>query len=469
MTDTAAGTVDVLIKGGTVVDAGTAVEADVALAAGVVVGVGRLEGRVTADRVIDARGKIVMPGLVDGHFHCAGGSASPVADDMYRGTLSAVCGGFTTVMAHVFGERGQPLQEALDGFAAGPGSAAVADFGMHCGVRPERDLIRQIAGVPESGSRSFKFHLDYRKTGDGRMFDTDLLLEAMEHVAAIGGLAIVHAEDGHVIDYLEDKSARAGTSDAASFLATRPDVSEEMAIDRVAALAELSGCAVLFAHITSARGASRLATLQAARAGLYAETQPHYLVLTDDDLQRHGIMAKVGPPLRASHDLAAVWRAVASGTVESLSSDHVAYREATKRAAGSNFLLEAPFGMPGVETVLPITYTHGVLQDRISLPRMVRLLSEAPARRLGIHPKKGSFAPGADADVVILDPTAAWTARAADLHSAADFTPYEGWTMRGRVDTVMLRGLAVVEEGRPVTGEPAGRLVRQQPVDHFRA
>ena len=177
-----------------------------------------LSGSSDAVQTVDATGSLVLPGLVDGHFHCAAASASPVADDMRQGTISAIHGGVTTVLVHVFGNRGQPLLEALAAFAAASGAQSVIDFGMHCGVRPEQDLIEQIPDVVAAGSRSFKFHLDYRKTGDGRMFDTDLLLAGMEQIASIGAVAIVHAEDGHVIDYLENKLSNSGESTPASFL-----------------------------------------------------------------------------------------------------------------------------------------------------------------------------------------------------------------------------------------------------------
>ena len=458
---------DLLIVGGTVVDGMRAAEADLAVTDGKVTAVGELSGKLRATDTVDAAGLLVLPGLVDGHFHCAAASASKIVDDMRQGTISAVHGGVTTVMVHVFGDRGQSLPEALEAFAATAGRRSVVDYGMHCGVRPEPALIAQIPEVVELGSRSFKFHLDYRKTGDGRMFDTDLLLAGMEQVASVEGLAIVHAEDGHVIDHLEDRLSGRGEHTAASYLATRPDIAESMAIDRVAALSELSGCAVLFAHISSARGALRLAELQAQRPGLHAEAQPQYLVLTDDDLRREGPMAKVGPPLRSSADNTALWNAVRRGIVASLSSDHVAYLRATKEAAGPNFLLDTPFGMPGVETMLGVVYTHGVAEARLTLPQMVRALSEAPARRFGIYPQKGSLRIGADADIVLVDLDSTWTATASTLHSAADFTPFEGWEMQGEITAVYQRGRRIVDGSELSAGEGDGRYIAQTPVDHF--
>ena len=461
------GSIDLLITGGTVVDAGGSTIADLAVTNGTITAVGELAGWLDAAQTLDATGLLVLPGLVDGHFHCAAASASPVADDMRQGTISAVHGGVTTVMVHVFGSRGQPLTEALESFAATAGAQSLIDYGMHCGVRPEPELVDQIPTVVSLGSRSFKFHLDYRKTGDGRMFDTDLLLAGMEHVASVGAVAIVHAEDGHVIDHLENKVSALGQSAVSSFLGTRPDIAEEMAIERVAALSELSGCPVVFAHVTSARSSSRLAELQARRSGLHAETQPHYLVLTDDDLQKQGAMVKVGPPLRSAADNSAMWEALRRGTVESLSSDHVPYRRAMKAAAGSDFLVDTPFGLPGVETMLGVAYTHGVTEGRVSLPQMVRFLSEAPARRFGIYPRKGSLRPGADADIVIFDSRSRWTVNSDDLHSAADFTPYEGWTFEGRVKSVFQRGRQVVADGELLAEPGDGKYVPQTAVDHI--
>ena len=177
-------------------------------------------------------------------------------------------------------------------------------------------------------------------------------------------------------------------------------------------------------------------------------------------MKSRGLLEKIGPPLRSGDDHEALWNAVSEGLIETVSSDYAPYLEEAKHATDNIF--DVPFGMPSVETLLPLTYCEGAAKGRISFPKMVQVLSENPARRFWLYPRKGSLQQGADADIVIFDPNEEWTISAAGLHTAADFTPYEGWRIRGRVVAVLLRGEVLLESGKLTKAPGVGRFVPQE-------
>ena len=453
-------TVDVLISGGRVVTGSGVLEADLAIEGGRVAGVVQRGLISEARRRIDATGKLVLPGAVDSHFHCKNRTPVPIVDDVGTGTRSAAHGGVTTVIAYVWGPPTESFVDAISAFRGDAERMAVTDFAIHCGLRPDMELLRGIPEVLGLGVRSFKFMLDYRRTGAGRMFDPDHLIAGMDIISKAGGQAIVHPEDGFLIDYLEEQAIERGDTEPGHFLPTRPSLAEATSARQVIRLSKVLNCPLYLVHLTCRESLAELVEGQTLDANLSAETQIQYLLLTDEVMHTRGPLGKIGPPLRADGEHDALWRAVSDGVIETISSDHAPYLEATKHEDENIF--DVPFGMPSVETLLPLAYSEGVAKGRISLPRMVKALSENPARRFGLYPRKGSLEQGADADVVILDPEARWTVKAAELHTEADFTPYEGWTLQGKIETVLLRGEVLVEDGELRQEAGYGGFVAQE-------
>ena len=212
--------IDTLVTGGRIVSGSGVQEADLAVQDGRIAAIVQPGLIGEACRIIDAAGKLVLPGVVDSHFHCRGRSPTPLADDVFTGTTSASYGGVTTVITYVWGQPGEPFREAIESFRNEASASALTDFAIHCGLRPEMELLLGIPEVLDLGVRSFKFMLDYRRTGAGRMFDPDHLVAGMDIIARAGGLAIVHTEDGYVIDYLENRSIAAGKVRPPDFLPT---------------------------------------------------------------------------------------------------------------------------------------------------------------------------------------------------------------------------------------------------------
>ena len=413
--------IDVLVKGGRVVSGGSVQAADLAIQDGKIAGVVRRGLIAEAGQTIDAEGKLVLPGVVDSHFHCRNRTPVPLVDDMLTGTRSAAYGGVTTVITYVWGPPGEPFAQAIEAFKEEAASKAMTDFAIHCGLRPEMELLQGIPQVLGLGVHSFKFMLDYRRTGAGRMFDPDHLVAGMDIIARAGGLAIVHPEDGFLIDFLEERSIEEGNTSPEAFLPTRPSLAEASSARYVIRMSRVLHCPLYLVHLTCRESLAELIEGRQEDGNLGAETQIQYLLLTDELMKRRGPLGKIGPPLRSGDDHEALWNAVPEGIIETISSDHAPYLEEAKHATDNIF--DVPFGMPSVETLLPLTYFEGVAKGRISLPKMAQVLAENPARRFGLYPRKGSLQEGADADVVILDPNEEWTISAGRLHTAADFTP----------------------------------------------
>lgn len=453
---------DTLIRGGTVVSDGAIFQADVGIEGGTIAGVWRGEHGLTAAREVDAAGKIVMPGGIDVHFHTQTGGIfhSTRADNMETATISAALGGVTTVLPFVWGDQGQPLEEFMGRFFELAGELAVCDYSAHCGLRPEWDLIAQIPRAFSMGVTSFKLTYAYRKTGQGRMSEDDHHMMALELIARGGGLAMFHCENGQIIDYLEDKFIREGKTTHHYFLKSRPNLAESETIHRSIVLGELTGCPVYVVHLSAREGLEEIAEAQARGKAVFTETCPQYLTLTDAELERWGVLAKIGPPLRLEPDLQAMWQGLRQGTIETIGSDHSAASVAAKNSAGDNFFM-APFGTAMVEVMMPVVYSEGVAKGRITLERFVSAFTDRPARRFGLYPRKGTLQPGSDADVLIWDPDAVWTVRASELKNPCGYHVFDGWTLKGRPWRSWLRGQPLVQDGQVLLPRGSGRKLHR--------
>jgi len=428
---------DLIIKGGLLatgagiarVDLGIRGEQVAEIAADLDVGRGR--------RVIDATGKFVLPGVIDVHTH-------PVyLDDLGGISVTAAHGGVTTMIHYAYARPGMKLLETLEKFRADGLAHSVLDFALHGGLF---DVEHQLADVPAAfkmGVTSFKVFMTYAKL---KWMTDDYWLTALMDVAAAGrGLVAVHAENGLATDYLEDKFLREGRSPVEAFTAMRPDLLEAEALNRAMSLAQVMGCPLYVPHNSAAACLEPLRRARAKGWRVYGETCPQYLTLTEETTARVGPLAKIGPPLRTPADNAALWQGLAAGTLVTVASDH-----APKAKQATDDFFAAAYGSPQIETMLTVMYDAGVNGGKISLPRLVQVMSETPARLFGLYPRKGTLAVGSDADLVIWDPTRRHTISAATQHSAAGYTLYEGRQVTGAAVLTMQRGAVIVEAGRLV-------------------
>ena len=437
----------IVIRGGRIVTAEGVRDADVATAEGRIERIGRdLDWQ--GDRDIDASGMLVLPGIIDMHTH-------PVyLDDLATLPVTGAHGGVTTVVHYAYAKPGQGLMDTLHRFRE-EGEASILDFGLHGGLFDPANQSHEIPEAFEFGVTSQKMFMAYAKLG--WMTDDYQLMRVLDILGRAGGMGMVHAENGLATDYLQDKFASEGRDPVDAFVDTRPAVLEAEAVGRAIAMAQVASCPIYIPHVSAGLALDAIVAARTRGARVLAETCPQYLTLTDADLRRQGPLLKIGPPLRTDADRAALWTGVADGSIDTVASDH-----APKAKAPGDDFDAAPYGSPQLETMLPLLLHATLGDERLTLPRLTQVLSETPARIFGLYPRKGTIAAGSDADLVVVDPAAAWTIERRASHSNATYSPYEGRTVTGRPILTMRRGEILAERGE-LTGSPGrGRFLRTE-------
>lgn len=444
------GVFDAIVEGGTVADTGGLRACDVAIRDGRVAALLALGDRAHAATRISARDCIVLPGLVDAHVHFREPGITH-KEDFGSGTRAAAAGGVTTVMEM---PTDKPLTLTPDDFLEKRALAeakAHVDFALQAGLGPDTTHVRALADL---GAVSFEVFLA-DLPGPLLVATGQELLSVLAAAAATGRVAGISAGDDAIV--AGHTRPNDGTREASrrAFLASRPPVAEAIGIARACVAARATGARI---HIRQVSAAASVDVLRGLRtSGLSAEVTPHNLLLTADEVLRRGPIAKILPPLRDPDDLASVRAALADGTIDIVATDHAPHLPEEK-AAGEEDLGKAPGGFPGVQTWLPLMLRL-VVDGVIDYPGLVRACCAAPARLFGLYPTKGSLVPGADADLVIVDPRKPFTIRDADQLSRAGRTPFDGWTAPASPVLTMLRGNVVARDGR-VEGRAAGRFVR---------
>ncbi len=441
---------DLVLKGGTLVTPDDVFEGDLAISNGKITAIGRelqseKDLRSDAGNVLDISGKIVLPGAVDPHVHMAlpvGGTLS--CDDFFAGTAAAAAGGVTTVIDFTVGSRESTMPDDLRARLRTAKNAAV-DYAFHAemvGWTPAR--LDEMREVSEMGVRSFKFYTAYGASG--RRTENGPLLESMQVLAELDALAVVHAEDESIIQAITAQLTAEEKSGMTALALSRPDICEASAVNSVAWLARSSGARVHIMHLSSQMGLEELIKAREEGTGITAETCPQYLLLTDDVYKAENArFYSASPALRTVYDQQALWRALAARELSFLSTDHCPFTREQKTWRGSFERL--PYGLPGVELMLPLAYSEGVMKGRFSLSDLAELTSAAAAKLYGLYPRKGSLMPGADADIALIDPEAEWTVSAPELHSNCDFSPYEGLSLQGKVWGTLSRGELIFRDG----------------------
>jgi dihydropyrimidinase len=423
---------DILIKGGRVVRGSSVSLEDIAIKGEAIAKLAPDLDPGGAGRVIDASGKLVFPGIIDVHTH-------PVyVDDVGGTSLTAAFGGITTVIHYAYARPGMKLTETVQRFKDEGQGKSLLDFALHGGIFDASNQVKEIPDAMKMGVSSFKFFMTYAKLK--WMTDDYYLASAMDLLSQNGGLAMVHAESGLAIDYLEDKYLKSGASQKDVFLKTRPAALEAEATFRAICIAEVMGCPIYIAHVSGARGIPPIRRAREEGGKVYAETCPQYLALTDDEVRSKGPLAKIGPPLRTREDNIALWQAVKDGVIDVIASDH-----APKEKKTDDDFFDAPFGSPSSETLLTVSYDEGVNMGRVDLCRLVRVLAENPAQIFGLFPKKGAIQEGSDADLVLFDPDCSFVISQETQHSNAPYTLYEGRTCLGAPVMSMQRGRVLIE------------------------
>ena len=434
---------DVVIRNGTLITPGGVFPADVGVVGERIAVLGEeLPGRVE----LDATGCYVLPGAIDPHVHLqmpVGGYVS--ADDFASGTVAAACGGTTTVIDFVEPASGEPFLDALAARRAEAGGSVAVDYCLHMTVptwhTAHPEALDELPEVVAAGVSSFKLYLAY----EGLLLNDVQLYTALRAVAAVGGLPIIHCENGPLCEQLRAEALAAGHTAPRYHALTRPRRQEAEAVSRAMDIAALAGSPLYVVHVSCAEAVARIAAARAQGEPVYGETCPHYLALTAGAFDGpHGERFVGSPPLRSKADQLALWDALAQGDLDVLSTDHCPFTAGEK--AGHADFTTIPGGLPSIEARLGLAYTLGVCTGRITLERWVEVCCTAPARLFGLA-NKGYLAPGFEADLVVFDPQAEVVLSVESLHERVDWTPYEGMRLQGWPRHVLSRGRVVVRDG----------------------
>ncbi|MFW5992125.1 MAG: dihydroorotase, partial [Halanaerobiaceae bacterium] len=373
----------------------------------------------SADRVLDVKGNYILPGAVDAHAHLT----YPEGEEtFYTGTCAAAAGGYTTVVDMNHPSSCTTKEDYVEKKEE-CSSQAVVDFGLCSGIAIEEEDLQELAELKSLGTPYLKLFMPLQP-------DYDYIYRTLVACKEAGIIPGIHAEDMQLIDHF---SRNMNWQQAVSFVNSRPPVTEEMATAAILELARTAGTPVHFCHTSSAETAVIIKTAREER-GIRATTeiQPHYLILDDSYFSTLGPYVKTTPPIRNRETKKLLWKQLQQGDIDFISSDHF-YCPQQKKEEGQADIRRAPGGIPGIEHGFSLLYHYGVEAGKISLARLVELMSEKPARFCGMYPRKGSLKTSTDADFIIFDPEKEWTIRGEEMLSAAGYTPYEGWKIKGKV------------------------------------
>ena len=461
----------ILIKNGTVV-LGQAVGAnDVLIKGEKIHAVGQLDG-CTAEAEYDASGLLVLPGAIDPHIHFNERNKGQLGvHDYYTGGRAAAFGGTTAVVDFSDQIHGEPLLNVLKVKEEQAAGKAIIDWNVHPIIsQVTAEALAEVPALIAAGAPTFKCFMTYRTMSgesgvnmysgvEGRFITDEEFTSLSQELTAAGGMLMVHAEDSAIIDKKATEAVQEGRTRAIDHARCRTPQSETNAIERILNVARKTGGRVFVVHLSSAEGVEVIGNARGEGLSVYAETTPHYLLFTDEILQREDGYKWLGsPPIRDQATQDMLWRGIADGRISMVATDDCAFSLAGKLAGAEDFE-KCPEGMPGIEPRLTILHSEGVVKGRISLPRMVELTATNPARLFGMYPQKGNLHPGADADVVLFDPKRQWTMSQQTLHMASDYCAYEGVEVTGKVTKVYSRGELIIDGEECLAEKGRGKYI----------
>lgn len=454
-------TFDLVIRGGTVVTADDEQRADIGVREGRIAAIG--DGLRGQDE-IDASGLFVLPGGVDPHVHLSPAAPPPAptwCDDFWSGTRAAAAGGITTVGNMVFPWPGETLLQAMERDAAAAARDAVIDVALHPVLTdPETQPIDDLTALAERGHTTLKYFMSF----GGFTTSPERYLEAMRVARDAGMPTLIHCEDAALLTDAVATLVAGGQTALRHYPASRPIAAEVAATARAVAFAEETGAPSYIVHLSCAAALDEVRRGRGRGVPLWIETRPLYLFLTEERYAEPDGGKYVGqPPLRSSSDVAALWQALASGEIQTVATDHAPWHYADKVSPELD-LTTTPPGVADLDVMLPMLWSHGVAAGRLSRQQFVALTAANAAKLLGLYPRKGTIAPGADADLVLWDAEETRPVRAASFASNSDYSPYEDWPVTGWPRVTISRGEVVMQDGAVTAARGRGELPRRDRV-----
>jgi dihydropyrimidinase len=456
---------DKIISNGQVVTPAGVISADVAIKGEKIAAIGEnLRDGADGAEVIDAAGHYVIPGVLDVHVHLELPFMGAVSADDYRtGTRAGARGGVTTVIDFAIPYAGESLSDAADNWMKKAEGKALIDYTFHICVTRWEEHRDQIQGMVERGFPTFKEFMIYESEGwqsdDRAMFDT------LEKMRQYGAMLLVHAESSRVLDELIARHHKPELMEkygAQLHAITRPNFIEYEAIQRAVQWCEVTGGPLYIVHMSTGEGADIIKAAQARGVPVIAETCAQYLVLDDSVFEREdGHLFACCPQLKKPADIERLWKGLQDGEVSVISTDTCTFTREQKAMWNGDWT-KIPMGMPGLETLLPVSYTAGVLGERLPIEDLCLKLSTNPAKIMGLFPRKGAIQVGSDADIAIIHPTKKITVNPAEMETNADWSPFEGWELAGFSRTTLSRGEVIVDDYRVVGKEGRGKWLSRE-------
>jgi dihydropyrimidinase len=454
---------DTIIQNGSVVTATDSFVADVAISNGKIAAIGNNLTSQNTSRLLDATGKLVLPGGIDVHTHLDmpfGGTTS--ADDFETGTRAAAFGGTTTLIDFAIQYKGQPLRQAFDTWMGKASSKAVCDYAFHCIMTDvSGGQLSEMNDLVREGVTSFKLFMAYPGIF---MLDDGSIFKALQMTSHNGGLICMHAENGSAIDVIVQQALAEGKRAPKYHALTRPTTAEAEATARAIALAEMAGAPIYIVHLSCNDALEKVREARDRGLPVYAETCPQYLYLSIENFDAPGFEGAkyvFTPPLREKWHQEKLWNGLKCDHLQVVSTDHCPFCFKEQKELGRDDFTRIPNGGPGVEHRMSLIYSGGVASGRFSVNRFVELVSTTPAKLFGLYPRKGTIAVGGDADLVVFDPKRKHTISAKTHHMRVDYSMFEGIQVTGMPDVVLSRGKLVVEGEKFVGRAGQGEFLRR--------
>jgi dihydropyrimidinase len=455
---------DTVIRNGTIVTASDTYVADVGITRGTIAAIGIGLPIENAGKVIEAAGRLVMPGGIDVHTHLDmpfGGTTS--ADDFETGTVAAAFGGTTMLIDFAIQYKGQTLRQAFDTWMKKASGKAVIDYSFHCIITELADAqLDEMKALVKEGVPTFKLFMAYPGVF---MLDDASIFRAMRAAADSGGMICMHAENGGAIDVIVQRALAEGKKAPKYHALTRPTTAEAEATNRAIALAEMAGAPVYIVHLSCNDALEKVREARDRGLPTFAETCPQYLYLSLENMDAPGFEGAkyvFTPPLREKWNQEKLWEGLAKDDLQAVSTDHCPFCYKEQKELGKDDFTKIPNGGPGIEHRLSLVYSGGVHGKRFSANRFVQLVSTAPAKLFGLYPRKGTVAVGSDADLVIFDADEEQVISVKTHHMRVDYSMFEGIRVKGIPKIVLSRGRTIIENGKFIGKPGAGEFIRRQ-------
>jgi allantoinase len=463
---------DLIIKNAMIPQGDRKVSADILVKNGIISAIMEANSGMSATNTIDANGALVLPGCIDSHTHINDPGFTH-REDFLTGTSSAAAGGLTTIIdmpcCSVPSVRSvSDLQNKIEHIK----DKALIDYGMWGGVTGEdvrNNNLHIVKEQVEAGVCAFKVYMTPSVPTYPRVSDAEML-ECFYAVAETGLPIGIHAENYSICDFYVEKLKAQGRLDGPAWAEARKELAEKVAIELGISFSEETGARLHIVHMSTGIGAKLVGEAKKRGINVTSEVCPHYLTINAmEAMTKFGAFAKIAPPLRTKKDNELLWEGLANGSVDFVATDHAPYEIATEKAAENMNIWTSFPGIPGVETMVPVIISEGYNKGRLTLSRLVEVLSKNPAIHYGIYPKKGAMEIGSDADFTIIDLDKSWTIDKDKMHNKSKFTPLHGLKLKGKVIKTIVRGALVYDDAKGIVGNPGyGQFVKRQTISSLK-